>query len=64
MESKKLHISWCVSLFLIGLATIVLAGSRIVGIELNDTVVTILGVTDLLALPVLVFTTVKKMKTK
>jgi len=39
-----------------------LAGSRLIGIELPDMPERILGIINLLALPVLASTTVKKMK--
>ncbi len=64
MESKKLHVSWCVSLFVIGISTIILAGSKLIGFELGDISTRIMGFVELLALPVLVFTTVKKIKRK
>ena len=46
----------------IGLATIILAGSNIVGIELPDVAVRIFGIVDLIALPFLAYSTVKKVK--
>ena len=45
---------------IIGAATIILAGSNIIGIELPDIAVRIIGIVDLIALPVLAYTTVKK----
>lgn len=53
---------WSISLLVIGIATIILSGSNIIGIELSDIVVRIVGVIELLALPVLAYTTVKKFK--
>lgn len=47
---------------MIGIATVILAGSNIIGIELPDIAVRIIGVIDLIALPVLAYTTVKKIK--
>jgi hypothetical protein len=64
MKLKKLRISWSVSLFVIGIATSVLAWSNIIGIEFDDTIIRIIGIINLLALPVLVFTTVKLHKKK
>lgn len=64
MNSGKINAAWSVSLFVIGFATVILAGSRIFGIELGDTAIRIIGVIDLLMLPVLAFTTVKKVKRK
>ena len=59
---KTNDLLWSISLFIIGIVSIILFGSNIIGIELPDIVVRILGVIDLLALPVLVYTTVKKFK--
>lgn len=56
----KYDLIWSVSLIIIGIATLILAGSRITGIELSDTVVRILGIIDLISLPFLVFTSIKK----
>ena len=55
---------WSVSLIIIGIATIILAGANIIGIELPDIAARILGVLDLVSLPVLAFSTVKKAKSK
>ncbi|MBQ7007642.1 MAG: hypothetical protein IJN05_00350 [Ruminococcus sp.] len=59
---KKNDLVWNISLILIGLLTIILAGSNIVGIELPDAAVRILGIVDLIALPFLAYSTVKKVK--
>lgn len=64
MDSKKINIMWSVSLIIIGVATIILAGANIIGIELTDIAARILGVLDLVSLPVLAFSTVKKAKSK
>lgn len=59
---KKNDLVWSISLMVISFATIILSGSNIIGIELPDIIVRIIGVIDLLALPVLAYTTVKKFK--
>ena len=59
---KRNDLLWSISLLVIGLATIILTGLNIIGIDVPDIVVRIIGVIDLLALPVLVYTTVKKIK--
>ena len=59
---KKNDLVWGLSLVLIGVATVILAGSNIVGIDLPDIAVRILGMVDLIALPFLVYSTVKKVK--
>lgn len=59
---KRNDLLWSISLLVIGIATIILSGSNIIGIELPDIIVRIIGVIDLLFLPVLAYTTVKKFK--
>ena len=59
---KKNDLVWSISLMLIGIATFILAGANVVGIELPDVVVRILGIVDLIALPFLAYSTVKKVK--
>lgn len=55
---------WAISLFVIGIATIIIAGANIVGIDIPDPVHLTLAIIELIALPVLVYTTVKKTKKK
>lgn len=62
MELKKLNFLWGISLFVIGTATIVLAGSNLIGMALPDIVIRIVGIVNLVALPILVFTSIKKFK--
>ncbi len=64
MNSKIINIMWSISLIIIGIATIILAGANNVAIELPDFAVRVLGVIDLVSLPALVFSTVKKAKSK
>lgn len=59
---KRNDLLWSISLLVIGLAAIILTGLNIIGIDVPDIVVRIIGVIDSLALPVLVYTTVKKIK--
>lgn len=59
---KRNNLLWSMSLMVIGIATVILAGSNIIGIELPDIAVRIIGVIDLIAFPVLAYTTVKKIK--
>lgn len=59
---KKNDLIWGFGLLIISVATIILAGSNIIGMELLDIVVRIIGIVDLIALPVLAYTTVKKVK--
>jgi len=59
---KRIDLIWSMSLLVIGIATIILAGSNIIGIALPDVVVRVIGMVDLIALPFLVYTTIKKGK--
>lgn len=63
MDSKKINVMWSISLLVIGITTIILAGANIVGVELPDITVRVLGVLELIALPVLAFSTIKKVRT-
>ena len=44
---KKVYLFWGWSLMLIGVCTIIIAGSNIIGIELNDVLKRVLGILDL-----------------
>ncbi|MBQ4042488.1 MAG: hypothetical protein IJD06_00710 [Clostridia bacterium] len=59
---KKYDFLWSISLMSIGIVAFILAGANIVGIELPDIAVRILGIVDLISIPVLVYSTVKKAK--
>lgn len=61
MKTKN-DLIWSISLMVIGIATFILVGSNIIGLTLPDVVVCIIGIIDLIALPFLVYTTVKKFK--
>ena len=61
VEVKKINMMWGISLLVIGVATMILMGARIAGIELPDIVVVMIGIAELIALSVLAFSTVKKM---
>ena len=60
----KIERIWIISLIVIGIgiATFILAGSSVIGIELPDIAVRIIGVIDLIALLVLIYTSVMKGK--
>lgn len=60
MSGKTLNLIWSLSLIVIGVATLILAVSNIIGAELPDILTRILGIADLIALPFLIFSTVKK----
>ena len=60
MSKKKISIVWCISLLVIAVASIIIAGAKILGQELPDTIVRILGILELLAIPVLCYTSVRR----
>ena len=57
---RKIDYAWCISLFVVGIATVILNGSNIVGIDLPNWLTRSLGIVDLVAVLVLIFTTVRK----
>lgn len=59
---NKPSIMWSVSLLVISMVTIVISITNIFGIELPNVLRILLGVIDLVALPVLIYTSVKSMK--
>ena len=59
---KKNDLLWSLSLMVIGIVTYILASSNILGIGLPDVVVRVLGIIDLIAIPILAFSTMKKVK--
>lgn len=61
---KPKNRAWAVSLIAIGAATAALAGANLMGIQLPDIATRLLGGVDLLALPVLAFSTIKRAKSR
>ena len=64
MNSKIINTMWSISLMVIGIATLFLIGANIFTMRLPDIIVRTLGIIDLVSLAVLVFSTVKKAKSK
>ncbi len=64
MNAKIIRALWSISLIGIGIATLLLAVANVAAITPPDTLVRILGVVDLLLLPVLAFSSLKKAKRK
>lgn len=62
-KNKENDLIWGISLLTIGIATIILFGSNIIGLVLPDIIARVIGIIDLIALPYVAFTTVKKIKT-
>ena len=61
---KKINCAWSISLLLIGICPIIQSMSSLLNIELPSEVVVLLGVIDLLCLPVLSYTTIKKVQNR
>lgn len=59
MKKSKLLIVWSISLLVIAGLTLVTSITNIIGISMPDTAVRIIGILDLIALPVLAVTTVR-----
>lgn len=62
MNNKKNRTMWGISLFIIGIATIINAFSSLLGIELPDILVRVVGVITIVVLPILVYSSVKILK--
>ena len=58
---NKIDLIWVISLIVIGISAILLAVSNIVGLALPDIAILMIGVLDIIALPVLIVATVKKL---
>ena len=59
MKSVKPTKAWAVSLIVIGICTLIISITNIIGAELPDMLKRILGVAELVSLPVLAYTSVK-----
>lgn len=64
MKKNKLLIVWSISLLVIAGLTLVTSITNIIGISLPDAAVRIIGILDLIALPVLAFTIVRMFSEK
>lgn len=61
LMKNKIDLIWVISLIVIGISAILLAVSNIVGLALPDIAIRMIGVLDIIALPVLIVATVKKL---
>lgn len=61
LMKNKIDLMWGISLIVIGISAILLAVSNIVGLTLPDIAIRMIGVLDIIALPVLIVATVKKL---
>ncbi len=61
---KTINLLWSFSLVVLGICTVILAGSNLLSIELPDFITRSIGLIDLVALPILGYATVQKLKNK
>lgn len=59
---KKINMLWSYSLLVIGICTVILFGSKIKNIGLADYLIRCIGIIDIIALPILAYTTIIKIK--
>lgn len=64
MSKQTIEKLWSVSLMIIGISSIVLNGSNILSISLPDIVVRVLGILCIVFIPIVVYTTILKLKNK
>ena len=61
---KTTNLLCSINLIVVGICSILLGGANLLGIELSDFMIRGIGLIDLAALPVLAYTTVKKLRNK
>lgn len=59
---KKIRILWSVSLLIISCVSLIIAVSNMASLELPDIAKRVLGIIDLLSIPVLVYSSIKLRK--
>ena len=64
MDSNKIEKLWSISLLIINIVTLIIVIPNIVGIELPNIMKIVLVIIDLIALPIVVYSTLKKIKIK
>ena len=64
MKNKKMTFVWSITLLILCVSTLVIAVTRIVGIDLPDIMIRVLGIVELISLPIFAFTSVKKVSEK
>lgn len=57
---KTINILWGISLIVIGVCSVIFMVTKLIGVDPADFVKVIIGALDLIALPVLAFTTAKR----
>ena len=60
MKKNKLDLVWAVCLIIIGLGSLIVSLNNVFGFDFPKTMIVPIGIVDLITLPVLAFTSVKK----
>ena len=59
---KKLDIVWLTCLIILGLGIVIVSINNVFDLDFPDTLIRPIGIVDLIVLPVLAFTTVRKLQ--
>ncbi|WP_050607386.1 hypothetical protein [Clostridium niameyense] len=62
MNNKRNRTTWAISLLIVGIATIIICFSSIIGIKLPDILKRGLGIILIVAIPVLAYSSIKILK--
>lgn len=62
MKKDKLDLVWAVCLIIIGLGSLIVSINNVFNMDFPNTMIKPIGIVDLITLPVLAFTTVKKIQ--
>ena len=62
MKQRKVTKLWGISLLVISICSLILSISSMIEVELPDVLKIVIGILDIIALPILVYTTVKKFR--
>lgn len=62
MKQRKVTKLWGISLLVISICSLILSISSMIGVELPDALKITIGILDLIAVPILVYSTVKKFR--
>lgn len=59
---KKIDLIWCISLMVIAIGTLIFSISNIMGIDLPKIVSIIIAIIEVVALPFLLYSSIKKLR--
>lgn len=64
MKRSIINLVWGICLIILGLGALIVSLNNVFDLNIPDSVIRSIGIVDLITLPVLAFTTVKKMQKK